>query len=140
MSGIAIAVAGVLALTGITANKLWDDEANTAIFAQNLLETGQLSAWNGTNLIGYRDGAELDENLVNVFMPPLQYWLAAVGITFFGGDELGLRVLFVLSGLLCMIALALFARGMLGDRFPWYLPLWLTALSPAFLLNIRNCR
>ena len=140
MSGIAIAVAGVLAFTGITANKFWDDEANTAIFAQNLLDTGQLSAWNGTNLIGYRDGAELDENLVNVFMPPLQYWLAAVGITFFGGDELGLRVLFVLSGLLCMIALALFARGMLGDRFPWYLPLWLTALAPAFLLYIRNCR
>ena len=63
MSGIAIAVAGVLAFTGITANKFWDDEANTAIFAQNLLDTGQLSAWNGTNLIGYRDGAELDENL-----------------------------------------------------------------------------
>ncbi len=140
MSGIAIAVAGVLAFTGITANKFWDDEANTAIFAQNLLETGQLSAWNGTNLIGYRDGAELDENLVNIFMPPLQYWLAAVGISLFGGDELGLRVLFVLTGLLCMIALALFARGILGDRFPWYLPLWLTALAPAFLLYIRNCR
>ena len=140
MSGIAIAVAGVLAFTGITNNKFWDDEANTAIFAQNLLETGQLSAWNGTNLIGYRDGAELDENLVNIFMPPLQYWLAAVGITFFGADELGIRALFVLAGLLCMIALALFARGMLGDRFPWYLPLWLTALAPAFLLYIRNCR
>ncbi len=140
MSGIAIAVAGVLAFTGITNNKLWDDEANTAIFAQNLLETGQLIAWNGTNLIGFRDGAELDEDLVNVFMPPLQYWLAAVGIALFGGDELGLRALFVLAGLLCMIALALFARGMLGDRFPWYLPLWLTALAPAFLLYIRNCR
>ena len=66
MSGIAIAVAGVLAFTGITANKFWDDEANTAIFAQNLLDTGQLSAWNGTNLIGYRDGAELDENAIPI--------------------------------------------------------------------------
>lgn len=136
----AIIVAGALAFTGITDNKFWDDEANTAIFAQNLLKTGELSAWNGTNLIGYRDGAELDENLNNVFMPPLQYWMAAAGITLFGDDELGLRMPFVLVGLLCLFALALFARSMLGDRFPWCLPVVLTALAPAFLLYIRNCR
>ena len=140
MVAVAIAVAAGLAFAGITDNRFWDDEANTAIFAQNLLETGELSAWNGRNLIGYRDGAELDENLVNVFMPPLQYWLAAVGIAVFSDDELGLRSPFVIAGLLCIVALVFLARGLLGDRFPWALPAWVVALAPAFILYIRNCR
>jgi 4-amino-4-deoxy-L-arabinose transferase-like glycosyltransferase len=139
-TGLALAAACALAFTGITSDKLWDDEANTAIFARNLLATGELTAWDGKNVIGYRDGAELDENLRNVFMPPLQYWLAAGGIALFGGDELGLRAPFVLAGLLCLLAVALFARGLLGERFPWGLAVWIAALSPAFLLYIRNCR
>jgi len=140
LAQIAIVVACVLEFTGITSDKLWDDEANTAIFAENFLEKGTLNAWNGTNLIGYRDGAELDENLDNVYMPPLQYWLAAVGITFLGDDELGLRAPFALVGLLCLAALALLARHLFGDDFPWWLPVWLAALSPAFLLYMRNAR
>jgi len=136
----AIAAACALAFSGITSDKLWDDEANTAIFARNLLERGALTAWDGKNVIGFRDGAELDENLKNVFMPPLQYWLAAGGIALFGGDELGLRAPFVLVGLICLIALALLARGLLGEGFTWSLAVWIAALSPAFLLYIRNCR
>jgi 4-amino-4-deoxy-L-arabinose transferase-like glycosyltransferase len=136
----AIAAACALAFTGITSDKLWDDEANTAIFARNLLATGELTAWDGRNVIGFRDGAELDENLVNVFMPPLQYWMAAGGIALFGDDELGLRAPFVLVGLLCLAALASLARGLLGRGFPWGLSAWIAALSPAFLLYIRNSR
>jgi 4-amino-4-deoxy-L-arabinose transferase-like glycosyltransferase len=138
--GIAIAAACVLEFTGISTDKFWDDEANTAIFAQNLLAKGSLNAWNGTNLIGYRDGAELDETLDNVFMPPLQYWIAALGNAVLGDDELGLRAPFAVLGLLCIAALALLARGLFGDEFPWWLPACLVALSPAFLLYMRNCR
>jgi 4-amino-4-deoxy-L-arabinose transferase-like glycosyltransferase len=139
-TGAAIAVACALAFSGITSDKLWDDEANTAIFARNLLETGALTAWDGKNVIGFRDGAELDENMNNVFMPPLQYWVAAGGIALFGDDEIGLRAPFVLAGLVCLVALALLARGLIGEGFPWSLPAWIAALSPAFLLYIRNCR
>lgn len=138
--GAAVAAACVLAFTGITNDKLWDDEANTAIFAQNLLAKGSLNAWNGRNVIGFRDGAELDENLDNVYMPPLQYGIAAAGITLLGDDELGLRAPFVLIGLACLVALAALARNLFGEGFPWWLPPWLAALSPAFLLYARNAR
>jgi 4-amino-4-deoxy-L-arabinose transferase-like glycosyltransferase len=140
VAGAAVAVACALAFTGITADKLWDDEANTAVFARNLLATGELTGWDGRNVIGFRDGAELDEGLGNVFMPPLQYWLAAAGIAAFGGDELGLRAPFVLAGLACLVALGFLARGLLGEGRAWTAAVWVAALSPAFLLYIRNCR
>jgi len=140
LAGAAVAVAGALAFTGITADKLWDDEANTGIFARNLLAAGRLTAWDGTNLIGYQDGAELDPNLDNVYMPPLQYWLAALGMAIGGQGELALRAPFVIAGLLCIAALGLLARRLAPRGFPWPLPVWLLALAPAFLLYIRNCR
>ena len=50
----AVLVCGALAAVGLGDDAFWDDEANTAIFARNLLATGELSGWDGTNLIGYR--------------------------------------------------------------------------------------
>lgn len=139
-AAVAVAVACALAFSGIGADKLWDDEANTAVFARNLFATGELTAWDGKNVIGFRDGAELDENLKNVFMPPLQYWLAAGGLALFGGDEVGLRAPFVLAGLACLVALAFLARRLLGEGLAWSVAVWIAALSPAFLLYVRNCR
>ena len=49
----------------------WDDEANTAIYARNLLKTGELNAFDGRNLIGYSNGIELDQELNNVIISPL---------------------------------------------------------------------
>ncbi|MCK9460905.1 MAG: glycosyltransferase family 39 protein [Proteobacteria bacterium] len=139
-AAVAVAAACALAFSGIGADKLWDDEANTAVFARNLLATGELTAWDGKNVIGFRDGGELDENLKNVFMPPLQYWLAAGGLALFGGDEVGLRAPFVLAGLACLVALAFLARRLPGAGLTWSVAVWIAALSPAFLLYMRNCR
>lgn len=136
----AVVVAGVLAFTGLGNDRFWDDEANTALFARNLIATGELSGWNGTNLVGFRGSAELDENLINVYMPPLQYYVAAVGFLVFGDGTIGGRIPFVLAGLLTLVAVAWLARNLLGDRFPWWIPPALLAVSPAFLLYIRNCR
>ncbi|HUT77830.1 MAG TPA: glycosyltransferase family 39 protein [Polyangia bacterium] len=140
LAAASIAVAAVLAFHGLDNHKLWDDEANTALFGRNLLATGELSAFDGTNLIGFRGGGELDENLRNVYMPPLQYWVAAAGFGLLGESTFTARVPFVLLGLASLALLAVFSRRLLGERFPWWLPVALTALSPAWLLYIRNCR
>lgn len=136
----AVAVAAALAFHGLDNHRLWDDEANTALFARNLLAYGELTAFDGTNLVGFRGGGELDENLVNVYMPPLQYWVAAAGFAILGQNTFTARAPFVLLGLCALALLAVFCRRLLGDGFPWWLPVTLTALSPAFLLYIRNCR
>ncbi len=136
----AILIAGVLAFHGLTNHLFWDDEASTAIFGRNLLKTGKLTAWDGHNLIGYRGGAELDENLINVYMPPMQYYVAAAGLYLFGESTFGGRVLFVIAGLAGIALLAVFMRHLAPYGFPWWLPPLLLAATPAYLLYIRNCR
>lgn len=138
--GAALALAAVLAFMGLGNHAFWDDEANTALFARNLLVHGALTAWDGTNVVGFRQGAELDEHLVNVYMPPLQYYAAAIGLALAGPTTVGGRLVFVLMGLAAIVALGLWARWHLGRTVPAWLPATLLALSPAYLMYIRQCR
>jgi hypothetical protein len=138
--GIALALAAVLAFAGLTNHPFWDDEANTAIIGRNLLKTGHFSAWDGVNVLGYRLGAELDENLNNIYAPPLQHFIAAAGIWLFGETTFGGRIIFVVAGLLALIPLFFWTRWHLRDRVPPWVPAFLVALSPAYLMYIRQCR
>ncbi len=82
-----LAVFGALLLVRLGHYALWDDEANTAIFASNLWKFHDLLAWDGTNIIAYRDGLELT-GIKNRVYPPFQYvwaapWLGLLGRTAF---------------------------------------------------------
>jgi len=139
--GLVIFIAAcALALFGLTNHPYWDDEANTALFARALRATGHLSAFDGINVIGYRLGAELDDNLRNTYMPPLQYGVAALGQAIFGDTTFGGRILFVLTGLASLWLLFLWAHWHLAGRLPAWLPMLLVAIAPAYLLYIRQCR
>ena len=137
---VAIVLAVFLSCLSLTNHVFWDDEASTAIFARNLLNTGELTAWDGVNLNGYGFGMQLDENLNNPYMPSLQYYIAAMGFKIFGPSTFGGRILFLLAGLLSLLALAFLVRHYFENRIPYYLPVLIAALSPAFLLYIRQCR
>jgi hypothetical protein len=132
--------AGSMAFFGLGNNAFWDDEANTALFGRNLLQTGNLTAFDGKNVIGYRLGAELDSNLVNVYMPPVQYYVAALGLKLVGATTVGGRIPFVLAGIAAIAALAVFARWHFKSSVPSWLPLLLLAANPAYLMFIRQCR
>ena len=135
-----VAAASFLALFGLGNNAFWDDEANTALFARNLIHSGRLSAWDGTNLIGFRQGAELDSHLINVYMPPVQYHLAAWGFRLFGFTTFGGRLPFVAMGLLSIVALMLLTYWHFANRIKIWLPALLVALNPAYLMFVRQCR
>ena len=135
-----VAAASCFVFYGLCNNAFWDDEANTALFGRNLLHTGKLTAFDGTNVIGFRQGAELDSQLINVYMPPVQYYLAAVGLKLFGATTFGGRFPFVLAGLASIAILAWFARWHFEHRIPLWLPPLLVAFNPAFLMFIRQCR
>ena len=135
-----VTFAGSMALFGLGNNAFWDDEANTALFGRNLLQTGKLTAFDGQNVIGFRQGAELDSNLVNVYMPPVQYYVAALGLKFLGGTTVGGRIPFVLAGLATIAVLAAFARWHFKNSVPPWLPPLLVAANPAYLMFIRQCR
>ena len=54
---VTLAVAPLL-LVHLGTYALWDDEANTAIFASNVWKTGDTTAFDGTNIIAFRGGLE----------------------------------------------------------------------------------
>ena len=74
---------GYLAFSGLDYNYFWDDEADTALFARNLLRFGKLTAWDGHNLIAHRNGSELNDKLITTW-PPFQYLVTAVSFFIFG--------------------------------------------------------
>lgn len=82
-----IAALGLIAFMGLGVKfmplySLWDDEANTALFAQTVRDTGDTSAVLGRNIIAYRKGAELNTDLKARYVSPLQYYfLGAAGRT-----------------------------------------------------------
>ena len=136
----AMVLCAALAFHGLGNHAFWDDEADTAIFARNLLNTGTLTGWDGQNLMGYRFGGLLNENLVNRYTPPVQYYVAAASMAIFGESTVGGRMLFVIFGLATLPWLTIFVRRLGNGFFPAWLPAVLLALSPAWLLYIRNCR
>jgi len=161
MVAVAMLLAAVLASAGLGNQLFWDDEANTAIYGRNLLKFGRLTAWDGTNLVGYSYGGALGADLgQELRVPALPAYVAAAGLFLFGGTSfegtspdrisydaatcrrltLSGRIPFVVSGVLSIGLLAIWLRRHFGRRFPWYLPPLCLALSPAYLLYIRNCR
>ena len=137
----AMALAAGLALIGLTNHLFWDDEANTAIFARNLVRTGRLTAWDGTNLVGYAQGGSLGEDLGRELrVPALPAYVAALSFFVFGETTWAGRFVFVVLGLITIGMAGVWGRRYLGRRFAWAMPPLILALSPAYLLYIRNCR
>lgn len=136
----ALAIAAFLAFPGLDRHAFWHDEAHTALLGRNLMKFGKRTAWDGRNLVGYRQGSELNENLEFIYAPPQELYLAALGMKIFGDTRFGARVLFVAAGVLGIAALGWWARRFFAEDFPWWLPPMLLSLCPAYLLYIRNCR
>lgn len=94
---VSLALAPLL-LVHLGASALWDDEANTAIFAANVWRTGDTNAFDGTNIIAFRGGLEL-AGVKNRAYPPLQYFYAAPFVGLLGRNASAARLPFALVGL-----------------------------------------
>jgi 4-amino-4-deoxy-L-arabinose transferase-like glycosyltransferase len=137
---VIILAAAVLALAGLGAAAFWDDEAQVGIVGRNLVHTGKLTGWDGRNLFGYRNGTLLDASLRPV-NPPLDYLVAAASFKVFGASTWAGRLPFVLFGIASLPLFVLSLRRAFGPARPlWIYALASLALSPVFLLDIRNCR
>ena len=122
---VSLALAPLL-LVHLGASALWDDEANTAIFAANVWRSGDTNAFDGTNIIAFRGGLEL-AGIKNRAYPPLQYFYAAPFVGLLGRNAFAARLPFVLAGL---AGFFLWAWWMLRDA-----PRGLLALTGVFTLG-----
>ncbi|KKU75713.1 MAG: hypothetical protein UY01_C0006G0042 [Candidatus Nomurabacteria bacterium GW2011_GWB1_47_6] len=74
----------LLLFLGATMHPLWGDEAETALFARNILRYGVPKGWDGVNIMGINNAAVLDKHLLNHSSPWGQYYLVAASFALFG--------------------------------------------------------
>ncbi len=140
------AVAGLLLLAAllIFANlddrRLWDDEAETALLAQNTLRFGVPVAWDGVSLVSQECGADYDENYLWRQTPWLPIYLAAASFALLDVSTFTARLPFALLGLLAVPSMYLLARRTSADRLTALIGAGSLLLSVPFLLHTRQCR
>ena len=92
---LGVAGFGALFVFGTIGNSVWADEANTALSAKAILNTGGLSARvDDHNLLMYRNGSEL-KNLRLSYLPPAPAYLTALSFKVFGFSSWSARLPFV---------------------------------------------
>ena len=135
-----LAVAAYLCLVNLDYAALWHDEAPAALIGRNLLQRGDITGWDGRNLVGGTNGRTLNEDLRDV-LPPLTYVFNAAGMTVFGVNETGARIVPALIGILSLGLLYLLLRQHLArhPRLILFILLF-AAWSPQLLLYFRQSR
>src|SRR5438270_5195805 len=94
-----MAVSGVLLFTNLGAGYLWADEGDTAVLARNITQFGIPRAWDGITFMDSDYGARVNDHLVMVSSPWLQYYVTAASFFLFGENTFAARVAFALVGL-----------------------------------------
>jgi Dolichyl-phosphate-mannose-protein mannosyltransferase len=143
---IAIAVAGLLILgallifSNLDDRYLWEDEAETALLAKNVLRFGVPIAWDGVNLISQECGTDFDANYLWRQTPWLPIYLTAASFALFDVSTFTARLPFALLGLLSVPSLYALAQRVFADRRISLIAAASLLLSVPFLLHVRQCR
>jgi 4-amino-4-deoxy-L-arabinose transferase-like glycosyltransferase len=137
---IILALAAFLLLFGLDDRPFWQDEAETAGLAKNVLKYGVPRAYDGLNIISQEQGREYDADFLWRWSPWLQIYVTAAafhlgGLTTFAG-----RLPFALMGLACIFLVYRLVRHFFGDRNWAMCAAALLTCSVPFLLFARQCR
>ncbi|MFA9392489.1 MAG: ArnT family glycosyltransferase [Prolixibacteraceae bacterium] len=133
-------VYGYLLFKNLSHYPFWDDEANTALYARNLLQSGELNAFDGRNLLGYSNGIELNADLNNIIIPPFQYYITAISFSVFGENNFTARLPFALMGLLSFAFFFLIQRELFKNKGLILINMIIFTANVAFILYMRQCR
>lgn len=135
-----VLVAALLVVPGLGDRYLWDDEAETALLAKNVLRFGVPVAWDGASLISQECGADYDANYLWRQTPWLPIYVTATSFALFGAGTFTARLPFALLGLLAIPSIYLLARRLFADRTTAFVAAGSLLLSVPFLLHVRQCR
>ncbi|HZR78875.1 MAG TPA: glycosyltransferase family 39 protein [Chthoniobacterales bacterium] len=137
---IVTVLAGVLLFANLGGGYLWADEGDTAVLARNILKSGVPSAWDGVTFMDSDFGARVNDRLVMVSSPWLQYYLTAASFLVFGQNTIAARLPFALAGLLTILLVYQVIFAATRDRRAAICASLLTMCSVQFLLFSRQSR
>jgi 4-amino-4-deoxy-L-arabinose transferase-like glycosyltransferase len=133
-------LAFVFIFTNLGSDYLWEDEGDTAAFAVNILKFGVPRAWDGVTFIDSDGGAPLNQELVLISHPWLQYYLTAASFAVFGQTNWAARLPFAVAGWLTILVTYLCAYDLTKNRWAALCSASLLTASVQFLLFCRQCR
>lgn len=139
LAGIVL-VAAVLLVPRLDDRFLWQDEAETALLARNVLRFGVPIAWDGRDLVSQECGEDLDRNALWRQSPWLPIYAVAESFRLLGTTVLAARLPFVLFALLTLPSVWLLGRRLFADARVAPLATAALALSVPFLVYARQAR
>lgn len=135
-----LALVSFLMLYHLDHRPLWQDEAETACLAKNVLKFGVPRAYDGVNLISQEAGREFTKDNLWRWSPWLQIYLAAGAFYLAGPSTAASRFPFAILGILCVCLTYLLIRRNFGNLLWARLAAALLGFSVPFLLYARQCR
>ena len=119
---------------------LWEDEGATAVVARTFLNTGDITGWDGRNLIGCAEVRCLNSD-GRMVLPPVMFLLTAAGIAVAGDNEVGHRITHAFCGFVSLVLLWILCKRIIpGTPRLHFMVVALVALSPQMLMFFRASR
>lgn len=131
-----IIIMAILTISNLGNREMWVDEAHSVVLGKRVLQYGYPRVWDGQNLASYYNGADFIGNFVEILLNWFPYYLTAFGLIF-TGSLFGIRIWFVVIGLLSALYFYRFAKELVGDKKVANLALWLYCLSVPIIIYIR---
>ncbi|MED5262037.1 MAG: glycosyltransferase family 39 protein, partial [Myxococcota bacterium] len=135
------ALAAFGCLWNLDDRRLWGDEAETALLAANIVETGVPRVSDGQNTISNLPGRR-DANADGVWTwsPWLDEYVTAASLSVFGSTAWAARLPFAMLGLLAVLLLARVAYRSYESHSVALIATALLATCVPFLLHVRQAR
>lgn len=133
-------VAAILLFANLGNQFLWQDEAETAVLAQNVLKYGYPRAFDGTNLVNPTIRTGYGPDFGWRYHPWGQFYITAFSFKTLGIGTFRARLPFALIGFFNLILLYVFAFRATKNRFIANAATLLVSLSVPYLLLMRQCR
>ena len=138
---LALVAAGLLLFYNLGQRPLWQDEAETACLAKNVLKYGTPIAFDGKNLISQEEGLEFGSTgYLWRWSPWLQIYLQALGFIIFGPGSTGARAPFAFAAWLTVLFTYLLVKKASGDLAWARISALLLSLSIPFIMFARQGR
>lgn len=119
---------------------LWQDEAETALIAKNIMRTGLPLGWDGRIFATQLSGWEMTESYLWAWTPWLMHYVAALGMALAGPTAFGARWPFALAGCLTLPLFYAVIIRVARDRSLAIVASALLLGSVQYLLFSRQCR
>jgi hypothetical protein len=133
-------LSAMLLLTNLGSPYLWQDEAQTALIAETILERGVPHGTDGTNYYSQEQGIEYGENYLWRWHTWFPFYLVAGSFALFGADTAPARLPFALFGIATVLLTFATARSLWPDRRAAWMAAAGLALCVPFLLLSRQAR